>query len=362
MTKSSTAVVMGESWQTIGLDLSDQTGVFVAVDKKGAEMQVGRISLTRVGLAKVFASRRPCRVAIEAGTHSPWVSRALSEWGHEVIVANPRQVRLISHGKRKNDKEDAENLARLARVDPKLLHPICHRGEQAQADLAYIRSRKALVEARTALINCARGIAKSMGTRLPKCESKSFTDKVKEDVPPALKPAFEPLLRSIKQLSQEIDVMDKQIDKLSEERYPETAVLRQVKGVGPIVSLTYVLTLEDPQRFKKSRSVGSFLGMVPRQHESGEQKPQLPITKAGDVYLRSVLVQSAQYILGPFGPDCDLRRWGLKLAERGSKNQKKRAITAVARKLAVLLHRLWLTGEVYEPLRQANKAPTEVAA
>ena len=139
--------------------------------------------------------------------------------------------------------------------------------------------------------------------------------------------------------------------------------MRQVKGVGPITALAYGLTLENAEHFAKSRAVGPYLGLVPKQEDSGESQPQLGISKAGDTMVRKLLVGSAHYILGPFGPDTDLRGYGLRLCERGGKNAKKRAAVAVARKLAVLLHRLWVSGEVYEPLGYASsRAIIEQAA
>lgn len=152
-------------------------------------------------------------------------------------------------------------------------------------------------------------------------------------------------------MTQRIGDYDAEIEEISKQHYPETKLLRQIKGVGGLIALTYRLTLDDPQRFGRSRDVGSYLGLQPRRRQSGASEPQLRISKEGDVYLRKLLVQGAHYILGRFGPDTDLRRWGLQLAQRGGKNAKKRACVAVARKLAVLLHRLWITGEVYEPLR-----------
>lgn len=349
------------STETIGLDLSDKSGFYVVVDAGGEVVREGKVSLTRTGIAKGFGARAPTRIAIEVGTHSPWVSRSLQALGHEVIVANARQVRLISHSQQKSDRADAQTLARLARFDPALLRPIHHRGEQAQTDLALLRSRKALVEARTSLINSARGMVKASGGRLPSCSADSFVRKAKAAVPEGLETALTPLFAAIEKLSEEVALCTGRLKKLADERYPETGVLRQVKGVGPLVSLAFVLTLEEPGRFRRSRQVGAYLGLVARRRESGESKPQLGITKTGDVALRSLLVQSAQYILGPFGPDCDLRRWGLRLGGNGNKTLKKKAITAVARKLAVLLHRLWLTGEVYEPLRRARLATEEAA-
>lgn len=338
--------------ETIGLDLSDKTGLFVVIDAAAAVVKEGKVMLSLAGVRKVFGARQPCRIAIEVGTHSPWLSRLLAELGYEVIVANARQVGLIARGRKKTDRVDAETLARAARFDPALLKPIRHRGEQAQADLAMLRARKALLESRTRLITSTRGMVKAAGGRLPKCSADSFAAKVQDHLPQMLKPALQPMLTSIAQLTEQVRQMTRDLGKLAQERYPETALLAQVHGVGLICSLTYVLTLEEPSRFRRSRMVGAYLGLAPRQHESGEQRPQLHITKSGDTYLRSVLVQSAQHILGPFGSDCDLRRWGLELAGSGNKTRKKKAIIAVARKLSVLLHRLWLRGEVYEPLRQ----------
>jgi transposase len=314
----------------------------------------GKVTLTRHALGKVFGGRTPCRIAVEVGTHSPWISRELTQLGYEVIIANPRQVKLISQSKKKNDREDAMLLAQLARIDPRLLRPVQHRGEQAQADLAMLRARGVLLQSRTRLINSVRGMVKATGLRLPKCSAESFATQAQPHMPRELVPALMPLLETIADLTARLKAMRQELESMARERYPETALLRQVAGVGLICSLTYALTLEEPQRFQRSRAVGAYVGLVVRQRQSGEQQPQLHITKSGDVALRGVLVQSAQYILGRYGPDTDLRRWGLKLAGEGNKSRRKKAVIAVARKLAVLLHHLWSTGEVYEPLRRAQ--------
>ena len=342
------------SSETMGLDLSDRRGLFVVLDGEGEVRHEGKVQLTKQALGRLFGARPSCRIALEVGTHSPWVSRQLSELGYQVIVANPRQVKLIGQSKKKNDREDAMLLARLARLDPRLLKPVRHRGEQAQADLAQLRSRRALVDSRTRLINHVRGATKATGLRLPACSAESFATKVKDCLPRELVPALQPLLTSIALLTQQIRSLTRDLERLAEARYPETRLLRQVPGVGLICSLTYVLTLEEASRFRRSRQVGSYLGLVAGQRQSGDQKPQQHITRAGDPVLRSLLVQSAHYILGRYGPDSDLRRFGLRLAGTGNKAQKKRAVVAVARKLSVLLHHLWATGEVYEPLRQAE--------
>ncbi len=195
----------------------------------------------------------------------------------------------------------------------------------------------------------------------PKLLVISPRDKIERtEVPEALRYTLEPLFKQIGFLTEQIKEYDKEVKRMCKDAYKETELLRQVDGVGEIVSLGYILTLDNPGRFAKSRDVGAYLGLIPRQYDSGDSKPQMRITKTGDRMMRALLVQSAQRILGRFGKDSDLRRHGLKIAARGGKNAKKRAITAVARKLAVLLHRLWVTGEVYEPLR--NSTPKEKVA
>jgi len=341
----------------IGMDLGDKTSRYCALDKRGEVVQEGSVATTKKGLEQIFGSRKRCRIALEVGTHSPWVSRLLSGLGHEVIVANARQVQLIGASTRKNDRMDARLLARLARVDPGLLRPIRHRGEQAQADLMRIRIRATLVEARTGLVNAARGFAKAMGERLPACDTDTLGVAKLEGLPVELQESLQPLLEQIEALTERIKKLESNIEQIARTRYPETQLLRQVSGVGTLIALTFVLTVEDRERFQKSRDVGCYVGLRPKQSESGESQPQLRISKEGDRYLRTLLVQGAHVILKRRGPDTDLKRWGLKLAERGGKNAKKRAIVAVARKLAVLLHRLWVTGEVYEPLRNSQAQP-----
>jgi len=347
----------------IGMDLGDKSSRFAAMNEAGEMCAEGSVTTSRKGLLAKFGGLPPCRMAIEVGTHSPWVSRLLESLGHEVIVANARQVRLISESSRKDDGMDARMLARLARVDPQLLRPVRHRSEQAQGHLLLIRARAAMVDARTSLINAARGLAKPMGERLPACDADHVGAELAVGMPTAVRQALTPLLEQVASLTEKIREAEAQIEQIARTEYPETELLRQISGVGPLIALTFVLTVEMPERFQKSRDVGCYVGLRPKRRESGQRQPELRITKEGDVYLRRLLVQGAHCILSKRAPDTDLKRWGLKLAGRGGKNAKKRAVVAVARKLAVLLHRLWVTGEVYEPLRNSRKAaPREAAA
>ena len=336
----------------IGVDLGDKKSVCCFLDREGKIVAEGKLSTTREEFAELFSKIPKMRIGLEVGTHSPWVSEQLESSGHEVIVANPRKMESIHKNKRKNDKVDARTLARLVRADPELLYPIRHRGVAARNDLVMLRARDALVSVRTKLITCVRGLVKSSGSRLLKCSAESFHKQAKGQLPEELRAALAPLLVQIGALTTRIGKYDQAVSRLAQKKYPEARLLQQVNGVGDLTSVAYVLTLEKPERFAKSRDVGPYLGMVPKQDESGDSSKQLGITKTGDRMLRRLMVGSAHYILGPFGADCDLRQFGLKLAARGGKNAKKRAVVAVARKLGVLLHRLWLTGEVYEPLRQ----------
>ena len=347
---------------TVGVDLGDRWSQYCILGLEGETLVEGQLRTTQEDVREFFQALTAARVVMEVGTHSAWVQDVITEWGHEVLVANPRLMEGSKRRKRKSDRIDANKLARLGRVDPQSLHPIRHRSREVRQDLVVLRARDALVSMRTELINTTRGLVKSMGTRLPRCSSPSFAQKVKDAIPVEVEEALLPLVQLTKTVNDCIARYDQKIEELGQKKYGHTTLLRQVKGVGPITSLAYVLTLEDPQRFSSSREVGPYLGLVPKQEDSGDSQPQLGISKAGDRMLRRLLVGSSQYMLGAFGPDTDLRRYGLRLCERGGKNAKKRAVVAVARKLAVLLHHLWVTGDVYEPLHHTGAERTAQAA
>jgi transposase len=299
---------------------------------------------------RFFQKYAGATVAIEAGTHSPWISRLLEELGCRVYVGNPYKLRVIWDSTDKGDERDARMLARICRLEPELLWPVRHRDMNAHNDLEVIKARDVLVQSRTKLINHVRSVVKGVGDRLPKCSAESFARRVVDLLPEPLQPALMPLIDTIGDITDSIRDFDKRINQLASDRYQETRFLQQVPGVGPVTALAYVLTLEDPSRFIKSRMVGPYLGLTPRRDQSGDTDKQLRITKAGNTYLRKLLVGCAHYIIGPFGPDSDLRRHGLAIAARGGKNARKRAAVAVARKLSVLLHRLWISEQEYMPL------------
>ena len=306
---------------SIGVDVSDKYSHICVIDRDGEILEESRIPTKRSAFEKRFSMCSPALIAIEAGTHSPWIDQLLRDLGHDVLVANPRKLRVIYENESKDDKIDAQMLARVARFDPSLLRPIEHRKKEMQEHLEIIKSRDTLVTARTALVNHVRGAVKSHGFKLPKFSTNSFPKKAAEHIPKSLWACLSPLLDTIGQMTAKIQIYDKRIEELCDTTYQvSTGVLRQVKGVGSLTALAFVLCIGDPYRFNKSRAVGTYFGLCPRKDESGAKKPQLSITKTGNSFIRRLLVGSAQYILGPFGPDSDLRRWGLEKAKGGWKS------------------------------------------
>ena len=342
---------------TIGLDLGDKKHSVCVLNADGEIIDERTITNHRESLRRLSLKYPGARIAHEVGSHSPWISRFLKELGHEVIVANPRKLRAIYASDRKSDRNDARMLARIARLDPQLLYPVQHGSEEAQRDLLQIKLRDNLVRQRVDIISSVRFTLKSMGRSLPSPNTQCFAKRCRtilNDSDAPLLTMIEPSLQVIDLLTKNIRELDRAIERLCDEKYPHTRRLRQVMGVGAITSLSFVLTIEDPERFRQPRDVAAYLGLVPKRDQSGGLDKQLRISKAGDAYLRRLLVGAAQYILGPFGPDTDLRRHGLALAERGGSRAKKKAVVAIARKLSVLLLALWKHERDYEPQRLVN--------
>ena len=334
---------------TIGLDLGEHRHRYCALDAEGKVVEEGNVANERKALAKLSA-RYPGAVAImEAGTHSPWISRHLEALGWRVIVSNPRKVRAIYQHERKCDERDALMLARIGRMDPALLYPVRHSSEQAQEDLVRIKLRDSLVRARVALINSVRFSLKSLGYSVRNPSSARFHKTVMEALPNSLCQMISPSVQALAELTARIKVLESEIVALAREKYPQTHWLEQIPGVGPITALYFVLKIETPTRFENVRDIGAYVGLCPRRDQSGASDPQLRISKRGDAYLRRLLVSASHYILGPFGPDSALRQYGLMLATDGTRRAKKRAVVAVARKLAVLLLSLWKNQTSYQP-------------
>lgn len=334
---------------TLGLDIGDRRSSYCLIDSSGTVLAEDQVATTKEVLSRLFQRLGSCRIVLEACGHVHWISQLAAGTGHEVIVANPREVRLISRSGRKNDRNDARTLARLGRVDPELLRPIQLRGEACRRSRALLHTRDQLVRVRSKLVTYVRGQVKSFGGRVPTCSAEIFHRRAESHLPEALRGVLEPVLEILRETTARIRQLDKEVERVSTERHPETKVLRQVRGVGPVLALAYVTALETPERFASSRTVGNYLGLAPRLYESGAKSPQLRISKAGDRFVRRLLVNAAAYIMGPFGGDSDLRRYGERIARGGSQRDRARARVAVARKLACLLHHLWRTGSVWDP-------------
>jgi len=340
---------------TIGVDLGDKKHAICVIDASGEIIEQRAITNHRQSLKRLSDKYPGARIAMEVGSHSPWISRYLKSLKHEVFVANPRKLRAIYTNDRKSDERDAMMLAKLGRMDPSLLYPIQHGSEQAQRDLLQVKLRDNLVRQRVAIISSVRFTLKSMGRRLSSPGTKYFAKQARLQLKKEgdLLSMIEPSLQVLDELTLQIRNLEKAIEKLCEEDYPETARLMQIRGIGYITALSFVLTIEDPDRFDPPREVGAYLGLVPKRDQSGELDKRLGISKAGDAYMRRLLVSAAQYMLGPFGEECDIRTRGLRMAERGGRGAKNKAAVATARKLAVVMLVIWQKQVDYEPEREA---------
>lgn len=339
---------------TIGMDLGDRRHAVCVLDEAGKYIEERTVLNDRENIGEWICRYKGATVAMETGTHSPWISRFLEELGFTVHVANARKLRAISTSNTKSDKADARMLARLCRADVELLSPIRHRSEQCQRDLVRVKVRDALVRTRVNQMNSVRFLMKSLGVKIASgCKASAFVKRVREELSEDYLELVEPLLVMLDAIEAKIREVDKQLEELAAECYPETERLKQVPGVGPLTALTFILTLESPDRFLKARDVGPFLGLSPKRDQSGETDKQLRITKAGNSHMRRLLTNCSHYIIGPFGPPCDLREAGLRICERGEGIAKKKAVIAVARKLSITLLALWKSGEDYCPVKEA---------
>jgi len=332
----------------IGMDLGDKKNWYCVLRVNGEVEERGSVSNDPESMRVFLKKHKGSELAIETGVHTGWIVDLCEQEGVKWIVANSREVKSIWKSCNKSDSRDAEQLARLARADRKLLKPVQIRKRAHRLDLGWIKGRESLVNARADLVNTLRSIAKNFGYRLKETSTKCFSGQI--ELPEELKGCLTGVLKSIGSMSEEIKKYDQMI-LAQEKNYPEIKKLKAVPGVGPITSLAYVLILEEPGKFKSSREVGAYLGLKPKRDQSGEIDKKLGISKMGNSMLRRLLVNCAQYILGKFGPDSDLKRFGLKLIQRGGRAAKKKAVIAVARKLAVLLHALWKSEKPYQALK-----------
>lgn len=353
--------------ETIGIDLGDRSHRICVNDRLGMITEERSIDNNRLNITGLARKHPDARFVMEVGTHSPWISALLRELGCEVIVGNARKLKAISEHERKCDELDARTLAKIGRMDVDLLYPVNHVSLDALKDRLIISSRENLVNDRKRSIQSVRGSVKALGLRIEPSSAESFPKRARIDLAddPEVLSSLEPTLKCIETMNQSIAELDEKLKQLSAEKYPATEILRQVDGVGPITAIAFVLAIEDPSRIDGTRNIGAYFGLTPGRDQSGDSDPQKGITKTGNNYIRKLLTQCAQHIMGVYGPESDLRNYGMRRAAKGggtkkaAKGAKKKAITAVARKLAVLLLSLWKSGATYEPLR--NSA-TEAAA
>lgn len=346
----------------VGLDVGDRVSRWAAMRVGTGEVREGLVSTTPDAIRESFAGGT-CTVLMEAGSHTPWLVRLLAELGHRPVVVDPASLRVGGPRRRRNDRKDARGLMDLAEdVGRPRVREIWQRPQDYQQDLSLMRLRDAAVRARSLLANSVRGTVKLFGERLGSHSVKSLPKFAREELSPDLFGVVEPLLVQIEQLTEAIAGYDRKVDEYLARR-PESARLLQVQGVGPVTTGIFMAVIGDPSRFARSRDVGDYLGLVPGLDQSGDRNPSLRITKQGNELLRRTLVQCAHFIMSTRAEDCDLKRWALKLAGDGSnKTRRKKAAVALARKLAVLLHCLWLRDEKYERFRNDGEEEAEVAA
>lgn len=346
---------------TIGLDLGDKLSEVCVLDPERRIVQQGPLPTNPESFEAFFHGFPGATLVFEVGSQSRWVQPLARKSGiGTAIAADPRQLKLISESRKKTDQRDAYILARTGQGMPELLCPVEHRSEAVQADLSVMRSRELLVGQRTRMVTRIRGIVKATGHRLPTCSATYFFRQAREHIPAHLELACAPLLAVLEVIHEQLLEITRQTKKMVKERYPVVEVLMTAPSVGLTTAMTFALTIEKPGRIRGTRNIGAYLGMTPRKKESGDSSPQLGITKAGDTHLRRLLVLCAHHLVSR-GKDCQLKRWGLALCERGGRNAKKRAVVAVARKLSVHLLAIWKSGEPYDLWKGLSESqrPTE---
>ena len=349
---------------TIGVDVSDRTSKICVMKKMpDGERRIvveTTCATTKEGFGETFAKfDRSWPVVFETGTHCRWMDRCFRILGFKTIIANPGKVPSITKSNTKNDRNDARELARLAIADVSMLHPVKLRDEVYQQMLRYHRGRNELVCVRTKLISQLRGFAKSMGCRIDDCSTERFHKIDKSMWPTELESVGWPILDVIEVVNLKIKAFEKAIRDLSETPEFKDMVgrVRTVYGVGEIGSTAFIAIIGgDPARFDRSRDIGAYLGLIPKQDQSGDKDKQLHITHAGSSLIRTVLVECAGVALQSNAKETDIKLKGLRIAMNGGGIAKKKARTAVARSLAVTMLALLKNPDAeYVPLSEEGK-------
>jgi len=349
---------------TIGIDVSDRTSKICVMRKTpDGERRIvieTTCATTREGFSEVLSKLdRSWPIAFETGTHCRWMNKHFKCLGFTTFLANPGKVPSITKSNTKNDRNDARELARLAIADVSMLHPVKLRDEIYQQMLRYHRGRNELICVRTKLISQLRGFAKSIGCRLEGCSTERFHKLDTSLWPPELESVGWPIMDVIEVVNLKIKAFEKSIRDLAEAPEFKDMVerVRVVYGVGEIGSTAFVAIIGgDPSRFEHSRDIGAYLGLIPRQDQSGDKDKQLHITHAGSALVRTVLVECAGVVLQSNAKETDLKLKGIRIAMNGGGIARKRARTAVARGLAVtMLALLKNPSKEYIPLSEEGR-------
>lgn len=340
----------------VGVDVSEKHLNLCEIDGDDAVCE-SRMANSSKKLLEHFQGKAKRRIIIEVGAHTRWIAELLEQLGHQVLIVDPRRTKLISGSLYKDDRIDAMTLAMLGRDAPALLKTVPLRRLESQMVLTLVRARASAVKGRTRIVNTVRGVLKPYGYTIPKdSRGATFTAYIRETLDQALLRIVEPLLVLIETFNAQIKRYDDDVALVLPRLAPDTVHLTQINGVGALTVLYFVALIGDPHRFASNRDIGPYLGLCRKRQDSGDYKSELGITKAGDSLMRALLANCASYLLGPFGQDSDIRRWGLKKVGGGSRAEKKKAKIAVARKLAVVMLTLWKTGRPYTPFHKSHEA------
>ena len=336
--------------RSVGLDLGKRKISFCEVENGAV---IDRTTVARLGelVSRLGPGRPPARVAIEA-SRSAWAVHAeLVGWGHSVAMLDTTRVRRlgIGHHGRKNDAIDAECIARA--VEKGTLPEAHVLSLERQRLRNLVMSRRTLVETRTTLVTTIRGVGTSAGITLPRCDASGFATMLTgQDLPAELQLLIDPLLDVLIATEEKVRGLDQRLEEICASD-SLAQLLMTAPGVGPVVASMYISVIDGAKRFRNARQVASYLGLVPSEESSGSRQRLGAISKAGNSYLRSLLVQAAWVLLIKKNAADPLACWGLAVAERRGRSL---AAVAVARRLAGILWAMWRRNVAYDPAHVAE--------
>ena len=348
---------------TIGMDLGNEKHAVCALDQAGKVLWRRDVANTPEALRPFFKENAGATVAMETGLCCRWISALAKSCGCEVLVGNARRLAAIWQSKQKNDENDALMLARLARADRELFHPVELRDDERHEMVQILELREVAVSQRTQAVNSVRGLCKALGVFIPKCDASCFHKVAKDAIPADRAWKFKPMIRHLKEIAATVRRYDAMLEKYARSHFKEEVELLQtIPSVGPVTSCAFVAHISDPRRFGSARDAGAYFGLTPGQDQSGDRDAPKRITKTGSTLMRHLLVTAANYILRESSPDTALKRHGERICERGGKVARRKAKTAVARKLAVTMLAMLKSGKPYDDVLAAKKAATVAPA